>query len=37
MTGCDDKITMRILTIDQGNTSAKAVVWEDGKPLASLK
>ncbi|MBD5357574.1 MAG: type III pantothenate kinase [Bacteroides sp.] len=36
MIRCDDTI-MRILTIDQGNTSAKAVVWEDGEPVASLK
>lgn len=27
----------RILTIDQGNTSAKILVWEDGEPVESLK
>ena len=29
--------TQRLLTIDQGNTSAKAVVWEDVMPVVSLK
>ncbi len=27
----------RILTIDQGNSSAKVVVWENDEPMASLK
>ena len=27
----------RILTIDQGNTSAKAVVWENGVPVKTLR
>ena len=33
----DMEHTQRMLTIDQGNTSAKAVVWEEGTPVASLK
>lgn len=32
-----NETTLRILTIDQGNTSAKAVVWEDGCPVETLK
>lgn len=36
MTTYDDTI-MRILTVDQGNTSAKVVAWEDGVAVASLK
>lgn len=28
---------MKILTIDQGNTSAKVVLWEDNSPVTSLK
>lgn len=27
----------RVLTIDQGNSSAKAVVWQDGVPVESLR
>lgn len=33
----DTEATLRLLTIDQGNTSAKAIVWEDGMPSESLK
>lgn len=29
--------TMRILTIDQGNSSAKAVVWEGADPIAHMR
>lgn len=29
--------TLRLLTIDQGNTSAKVTVWEDGAPDTSFK
>lgn len=29
--------SLRLLTVDQGNTSAKIVAWEDGEPLASVK
>lgn len=31
------KCRLRLLTIDQGNTSAKIVAWEDGEPVQSLK
>lgn len=32
-----ERILERILTIDQGNSSAKAVVWEDGVAVSSLR